>query len=204
MPRTLHACTACLLLLLQPVAANAEEPPSAWDRTLSAINSTTAFPLASKEQQDRGWLSGVWDGTKRIWEEGRSDIYLSGYYWHTSYRFTAEDRASYNDWGLGGGYGRSLTDEKDNQRMLFGMVVQDSYSKPMYLAGYGWLARWKVAQDLRVGAGYTVTIISNSKATGYIPFPAPTPLASVGTDDAALYATYINGIFYFFLKASFF
>jgi palmitoyl transferase len=190
-------------MLFASAAARAEEPPSTWDRMLSAINSTTTFPLASKEQQAEGWFTGVWDGTKRVWSEGRTDIYFSGYYWHMAYRFTEEDRASYNNWGWGGGYGRSLTDEKDNQRMLFGMVVADSFNKPMYLAGYGWLARWKLAGDLRVGAGYTVTIISNSKATNYIPFPAPTPLASVGTDDVALYATFLNGILYFFGKVTF-
>ena len=203
MPLLLRVCTVFLFILLGPVAATADEPPSAWDRSLSAINSTTTFPLASKQQQDAGWFHGAWDGIKRIWNDGRNDIYLSGYYVHLPYRFTAEERASYNDWGLGGGIGRSLIDERDNERMLFGMVVQDSYSKPMYLAGYGWLARWKIADELRVGAGYTVTIISNSKATNYIPFPAPTPLVSIGTDDVALYGTFIPGILYFFGKVSF-
>lgn len=203
MPSLLRTLAPCLLMLLASAAVRAEEPPGSWDRTLSAINSTTTFPLASSEKQAEGWFTGAWDGMKRIWNEGRNDIYLSGYYVHLPYNFTAEQRASYNDWGLGGGFGRTLTDEKDNQRMLFGMIVQDSFRKPMYLAGYAWLARWKVAEELRVGAGYTVTIISNSKATGYIPFPAPTPLVSIGTDDVALYGTFINGILYFFAKTSF-
>ena len=203
MSRHLHACTVCLLMLLAPVAARTEEPPSTWDRTLSAINSTTTFPLASKQQQGEGWFSGAWDGVKRIWNEGRNDIYLSGYYVHLPYRFTAEERASYNDWALGGGFGRSLIDEKDNQRLLYAMIVQDSYYKPMYLAGYGWVARWKISDELRVGAGYTLSIISNSKATGYIPFPAPAPLVSIGTDDVALYGTFIPGIIYFFGKVRF-
>ncbi len=203
MPHLPRACAVLLLTLFAFPAVRADETPSAWDRTLSALNSTTTFPLASPEKQGEGWFTGAWDGMKRVWNEGSTDIYLSGYYWHAPYGFTAEQRAGYNDWALGGGYGRTLTDERDNQRMLYGMIVQDSYRKPMYLAGYGWLARWKVTGELRLGAGYSLVVISNSKATSYIPFPAPVPLVSIGTDKAAIYGTYFNSIAYFFTKVSF-
>jgi lipid IVA palmitoyltransferase len=203
MPPQLRACAVLLLTLFAPFAASADETPSAWDRTLSALNSTTTVPLASKEEQDKGWFSGAWDGMKRLWHDGSSDLYLSGYYWHAPWNFTSYERSEYNDLALGGGYGRSLIDEKDNQRLLYAMIVQDSFRKPMYLAGYGWVARWKVAGDLRLGAGYTISIISNSKATSYIPFPAPTPLVSIGTDKVAVYGTYLNSIAYFFAKVTF-
>ena len=203
MLRALPACAVLLLALFAPLAVRADESPSAWDRTLSALNSTTTFPLGSKEEQDKGWFSGAWDGMTRVWKDGSSDLYLSGYYWHAPYNFDSYERSEYNDLALGGGYGRSLTDEKDNQRMLYAMIVQDSYRKPMYLAGYAWLARWKVAGELRLGAGYTISIISNSKATGYIPFPAPTPLVSIGTEKVSIYGTYLNSIAYFFAKVSF-
>jgi len=197
--------TVAVLLLASvvPLRANAAQQPSAWERLLSAVNSTTPFPLASEEQQHEGWFHGAWDGIKRIWGEGSSDLYLSGRYWHTPWGFTNEDRARYDDWALGGGYGRTLTDEKDNQRLLYAMVVQDSFEQPMYLAGYGWLARWKVGGPFRVGAGYSIVILSNGTATSYIPFPAPAPLASFGTDRIAIYGTYFNSIFYFFAKLSF-
>ena len=203
MPRLMRAPAALLLALLAPGAASAEEPTSAWDRTLSALNSTTPFPLAEKEAQDRGWFSGAWDGVKRIWKEGGSDLYLSGRYWHSPWGFSDEDRARYDDWGLGGGFGRRLIDEKGNERMLYALVVQDSFEKPMYLGGYGWLARWKAGGDLRLGAGYSIVIISNSTASDYIPFPAPVPLVSFGTEKVSLYGTYFNSIAYFFAKLSF-
>jgi palmitoyl transferase len=203
MSRRMHVRVVLLLALFAPGAASAEETNSVWDRTLSAVNSTTTFPLASKEKQDNGWFSGAWDGVKRVWNEGSSDLYLSGYYWHTPWGFSAEKRAEYNNWGLGGGYGRSLTDALGNQRLLYALVVQDSFKKPMYLAGYGWLARWKLPGDLRLGAGYSLAIISNSSATSYIPFPAPVPLVTFGNDKASLVGTYINSIAYLFLKVSF-
>ena len=203
MPAPIRAPSLLLLASLATGGAIADEPQGAWDRTLSALNSTTPFPLSTEEEQTKGWFSGAWGGTKRIWKEGDSDIYLSGYYWHTPWGFSDEDRAKYDDWGLGGGYGRTLTDEKDNQRLLYALVVQDSFEKPMYMAGYGWLARWRLAGDIRAGAGYSIVILSNSRATNYIPFPAPVPLASFGTDKVALYATYLNAIVYLFAKLSF-
>ncbi len=198
-----RALAVFVLASATAVWASPAEPADAWDRALSALNSTTPFPLASQEEQDRGWFSGAWDGIKRIWNDGNSDLYLSGRYWHTPWGFSDEDRARYDDWGLGGGYGRSLTDEKGNQRLLYAMVVQDSFNKPMYLAGYGWLARWDVGGGLRAGAGYSIVMLSNDTATDYIPFPAPVPLASLGTDEVSLYGTYFNSIFYFFAKVGF-
>jgi palmitoyl transferase len=203
MPLRIHTHAVLLLALLAPAAASAGEPNSAWNLSLSAVNSTTTFPLASNEAQDRGWFSGAWDGVKRLWNEGSTDLYLSGRYWHAPWGFSAEKRAEYNNWALGGGYGRTLTDELGNQRMLYALVVQDSFKQPMYLAGYGWLARWKLPADLRLGVGYSIAIVSNGAATGYIPFPAPVPLVTFGTDKAALVGTYINSIAYFFLKVSF-
>lgn len=203
MPAPIRAPLLLLLASLATGGAIADERQGAWERTLSALNSTTPFPLSTEEEQTKGWFSGAWGGIKRIWKEGDSDLYLSGYYWHTPWGFSDEDRAKYDDWGLGGGYGRTLTDEKDNQRLLYALVVQDSFEKPMYMAGYGWLARWRLAGDIRAGAGYSIVILSNSTATNYIPFPAPVPLASFGTDKVALYATYLNAIFYVFAKLSF-
>jgi hypothetical protein len=68
--------------------------------------------LGSKEEQDKGWFRGAWDGVKRVWTDGRSDLYLSGWYWHTPWGFSAEKRSEYNNWGLGVGIGRTLTDAK--------------------------------------------------------------------------------------------
>jgi hypothetical protein len=203
MPRRRYARAVLLLAFLAPAAASTEELNSAWDRSLSAVNSTTSFPLASKEAQGMGWFSGAWDGVKRVWNEGRSDLYLSGRYWHAPWGFSAEDRAEYNNWGLGGGFGRTLTDELGNQRLLYAMVVQDSFKQPMYLAGYGWLARWKLPADLHLGAGYSIAIISNGAATDYIPFPMPVPLLTFGTDKASLVGTYFNSIAFLFFKVSF-
>lgn len=197
-----------LILLLAWSALHApialgEEASDGWSAFGRAINSTTAFPLGSEEARGQGWFSGAWDGAKRIWREGTHDIYLSGYYVHMPYAYSAEQREKYNDnaWGLG--YGRTLTDERDNQRMFYGIIAADSYNKPTYMVGYAWLARWSLGGDLKVGAGYSAGLVAHSHTTNYFPVPIVTALASIGTDRASLFLSYFYSVTYFFAKVSF-
>ena len=200
MRRRLQIFAVLALALVALPARSQEESTSDWAQ---AVNSTTPFPIGERTEQEKGWWSGAWDGTKRIWREGGHDLYLSGYYWHSPVWYSAEQRSKYSDTAFGLGYGRTLTDEKDNQRMLFAIVAQDSLRKPMYLAGYAWLARWRIGDEgFRVGAGYSVTVISHS-SLDYIPVPFPTPMLSLGTDRVSAFATWVGGVTYFFGKISF-
>jgi palmitoyl transferase len=198
--------TALLLLtavtLIAPCAA-AEDGSDAWNTFADKIGSTTPFPLGTEEARAEGFWHGLWDGTKRIWHEGSQDLYLSGYYYHAPYHYSAEKRDTLNDAGWGVGYGHTLTEDNGNQRMLLGIVARDSYRKPMYVAAYVWLARWDVGHDVRVGAGYSALIIAHSTATNYWPAPYLAPVASIGTDNAAVYGTFARGVAWFFLKLSF-
>lgn len=197
----IRVLSTLLLAAIAPLAAS-QESPGSRGRTVDAIESTTPFPLGSDEERNRGWLSGAWDGTKRIWNDGSEDLYVSGYVWHMPYKWSAERRSTFNNnaWGLG--YGRTLTDDRDNQRMLFGIIASDSYRRPMYMAGYAWLARWPLAGELRIGAGYSALLVRH-ESTADFPVPVVVPLASIGTNSAALYATFISGMTYFFGKVTF-
>ena len=204
MTKLLTASAVSLLVFLLANGANAAERAGGhWQRMLETLNATSPYPVALQVDQGKGWLQGVWGGIKTIWEDGDTDIYLSGRYWHTPWGFSEEDRAKYDDWGLGGGYGRSLLDERGNQRLLYAMAVQDSFEKPMYLIGYGWLARWSICGNLNIAAGYSLVLLSNDTASDYIPFPAPVPLASIGDEKISLFCTFFNSIFYIFAKLSF-
>jgi palmitoyl transferase len=194
-----------LLLCLAPSVpcAAADDPNDGWKTLGDKVGSTTPFPLGTHEARAEGFWHGVWDGTKRIWSEGSQDLYVSGYYYHTPYGFSKSRRDEFNDNAWGAGYGRTLTEDNENQRMFYGMVVHDSHRKPLYLAGYAWLARWDMGRDLRVGAGYSALLIAHSTSTNYWPVPLLAPIVSFGTNDAALYGTYFNAIGYFFFKLSF-
>jgi palmitoyl transferase len=196
------------LLVLTAVALNAPctaaaESADGWNDFVDKVGATTPFPLGSASAREEGFWHGVWDGTKRIWNQGSQDLYLSGYYYHAPYRYSAEKRDEFNDkaWGLG--YGHTLTEDNDNQRMLVGIVARDSYRKPLYVAGYVWLARWEMGHDLRVGAGYSALLIAHSTATNYWPAPYVAPVASIGTNNAAIYGTYVRGVAWFVVKLSF-
>jgi palmitoyl transferase len=197
---------AAILFLLAPIAsplAAAEDVSDAWKTFGDRVDSTTPSAIASPEARDEGPWHGLWDGTKRIWNEGAQDIYVSGYFYHAPYGFSRERRDEFNDNAWGGGYGRTLTEDNLNQRMLYGIIATDSHRKRLYLAGYAWLARWPFIGGLRVGAGYSALLISHSTSTNYWPVPLLAPVASIGTDNAAIYATYFNSIGYFFTKLSF-
>ena len=191
-----------LLAICSPLAA-AEDPPDAWKAFTQKVDSTLPLALASPAARAEGWWSGMWDGTKRIWADGTQDFYASGYFYHTPYGFPQQKRDDYNDNAWGAGYGRTLTEDNDNQRMFYGLVARDSHQKPMYLAGYAWLARWDFVREVRVGAGYSVLLIAHSTSTNYWPVPLLAPVLSIGTNDVAIYATYFNAIGYFFTKFSF-
>jgi len=202
--RARHAAVLLLAATLAlPLGAAAEDVADTWKSFGEKINSTTPAALQSAEARAAGPLQGLWDGTKHIWNEGTQDIYVSGYFYHTPYGFSHEKRDEYNDNAWGGGYGRTLTEDNLNQRMLYGIIATDSHRKRMYLAGYAWLARWPFIGGLRVGAGYSALLISHSTSTNYWPVPLLAPVASIGTDNAAIYATYFNAIGYFFTKFSF-
>ena len=206
--RTLAALShaAFVLLLAIPLDARcaaAEESANGWKAFTDQVDSTTPFPLGTESARAEGLWHGIWDGTKQIWNEGSQDFYASGYFYHTPYGFPSYKRDQYNDNAWGGGYGRTLTQENDNQRMFYGIVAKDSHGNPMILAGYAWLARWDLGRDLRVGAGYSALLISHSASTNYWPIPLLAPVVSIGNNDVALYGTYFNAIGYFFFKFSF-
>jgi len=188
--------------LAGPCAA-ADESDDEWKAFGDKVDSTTPLPLGTEAARKEGFWHGVWDGTNRIWNEGSQDFYVSGYFYHTPYGFPSHKRDQYNDNAWGGGYGRTLTENNENQRMFYGLVAKDSHGNPMFLAGYAWLARWDLGRDLRVGAGYSALLISHSTSTNYWPVPLLAPVVSIGNNDVALYGTYFNAIGYFFFKFSF-
>jgi palmitoyl transferase len=186
-------------------AARAQQAPDEGAGKLEALSATTPAGVAATSAPDAGWFDRAWDGTKRIANEGDRDFYLSGAIYHMPYAYSSERRGELNEGGWGGGLGKTLTDARDNQRMLYAMAIRDSHYKPQYMAGYAWMARWNMGGDVKLGLGYTAMLIARSDYSDYTPMPVILPLVSVGTDRAALYATFVpfSNVFYMFGKLSF-
>ena len=117
---------ASALLLLTtaalPLVAAAEDIAEVWKAFGDRINSTTPAALQSTEAREAGPLQGLWDGTKRIWNEGAQDIYVSGYFYHAPYGFSHEKRDEFNDNAWGGGYDCDASRPSMSNRPLFAPV----------------------------------------------------------------------------------
>jgi len=187
--RTARGVTTALGIAAAPAVA--QEPPGFWERSAAVVNATTPFSLGSAAERERGWLRGAWDGTRRIWREGTHDLYLSGYTWHLPYAYTTAQREEENAFTYGLGFGKTLTDERDNQRSVYALVLKDSNYNAQFSVGYAWMARWRLAGDLRGGLGYSAALVARKDYFNYVPFPAVVPLASLGNDTFTLFATYI-------------
>src|SRR5215471_15631396 len=78
------------------------------------------------------WLNA---GCRRLvdtYKDGKTDLLVSGYAWHTPWTWTAEKRAEENSNAWGGGLGRTVERENGDTDTVFALVFSDSHSKPEY------------------------------------------------------------------------
>ncbi len=157
-------------------------------------------------------LDNNWAQSKRAWTEGRHDLYLSGYTWHLPYAYDSAQRADYNNNAWGGGFGKSVLDDRGNTHGLFAMVFSDSHGKPQYQAGYSWTHYWNIGSSkFDAGLGYTAFLFARSDMSNYFPYPAILPLASVRWDKSLeVMTTFVPGfgdgrgnVLFFFGRVSF-
>jgi palmitoyl transferase len=174
-------------------STDTQESKGFWSSTLETLNNATPNVIGAKPERDTGWFSGAWDGTKRVWNEGKWDLYVSGYTIHLPYAYTQEEIEKENAWTYGLGVAKRVIDERDNEHSLYALMIKDSHYYWQYSAGYAWMARWRPMEHLRVGLGYSLFIMSRQDINNYIPFPGIAPLVSVGASRVDLFATFIPG-----------
>ena len=164
-PRAVQACALAALLMCAPAAAQ-EAPPK--DNNDESVAGALAPVDASEEPQPKAG-----SGFRSIWTSGGSDIYVPGYIWHLPYKYSPEQIARYNTaaWGLG--YGRTLRGSGANHpRSLFAIVSADSYSRPQYMLGYSWRARWHPGGGpFALGGGYSALVVGREDKFNYAPLP---------------------------------
>src|SRR3546814_2081058 len=73
------------------------------------------------------------------------------------------------------------------------MSFLDSHARVQAMAGYGFLKIARVSANWRLGAGYTLFLMSRKDIMDYVPFPGILPLVSVQYRKASVNATYIPG-----------
>lgn len=138
------------------------------------------------------WLDQKCTRGAAAFRSGADQLYLTGYSYHGRRTYTSEKIEGFNEDAWGGGYGRRLVDERGNSHEVYAMAFSDSHAKPQYMAGYGWLARWALTDDLRAGAGFTAFVALRSDFCRYAcPVPAVLPLGSLEYRSVSLMASYV-------------
>ena len=120
------------------------------------------------------------------------DVYMSGYAYHDRETYTRKQLNKMNENTWGGGLGRTLRNARGNDESVYGVVIRDSNNRPQWMAGYA--HQWMfpvVSKKFEVGAGLTALLVRRHDWYNGRPFPAVLPVASIGTRDAQLVATYV-------------
>lgn len=138
------------------------------------------------------WLIDKCDNAVKAYDSGSNQLYLTGYARHGRGTYTAERIDELNEKAWGGGFGREVVDARNNSHEIYGVAFSDSHGKPQYMAGYNWLARWGLTENLRVGVGLTAFLALRSDYCGYLcPVPGILPLGAVQYRRVSVMASYL-------------
>jgi lipid IVA palmitoyltransferase len=143
---------------------------------------------------ETGTFTKITSFVKRIFREGDTALYLSGYAYHLRGVYSEEDLKDTNEEAWGGGIGKVLIDEKNRAHELYLFASLDSHNHMQVLSGYIKQWRHSFTDRLSVGAGFTVFIMSRPDIFHGIPFPGILPVASIEFRPVTLLATYIPTI----------
>ncbi len=160
-----------------------------------ALAGAATLALAPAAHADDDQYS-LWQSTKdhaaTIWNQGESELYLSGVAHHGRSTYTPEKLNELNEHAWGLGYGKTLRNEKGDDESLYGFVIKDSHRHPQYMAGYAYEWVFPIAKTgLEVGLGGTAMLMSRQDYLNSVPFPVPLPLASIGTKKGKIMFAYV-------------
>lgn len=173
-----------------PAAQSAYKPALSSLIVASFLISPPSF---AQETEDQGPFEKVGATFKNIAKEGRWDLYLSGFAYHDRSTYTDSHIRKMNEKAWGGGIGKTIRNERGNNESLYFMVIRDSIRRPQWMTGYAyeWIHPIGASGKLEAGAGITALITRRSDWWGGKPIPGILPIASIGTQNAKLMATFL-------------
>lgn len=150
-----------------------------------------AILFSSRAYAAPEWWHDAGDRLQTIAHQGAPDLYLSGYAHHGRSTYTPERLAELNERAWGVGFGTRLRDEHGSDQMVYALGLSDSHRKPQLMAGYGreWIQ--PLGAGLEVGGGLTAMLMSRADYFHGLPFPMLLPIASLGSSDIKLRASYV-------------
>lgn len=146
----------------------------------------------AKELDNQSWWSGAKESLSQTWQSQDYELYIPVNTWHNRNFYTKEKIDEYNErpWGLG--VGKYRFDEDGDWHALYAMAFEDSNNAIEPVAGYAFQKVWRPAEDVRLGAGYTLGLTMRHDMH-YIPIPVIAPVFSVAYKQLAVQSTYIPG-----------
>ena len=104
--------------------------------------------------------------------KGQTDVYVTSICHHGRGTYNPEQVERLNEFCKGGGVGKSWTNEKGEDEMIYAMVFADSHNEPEYIAGYGWQKRYRLSDKVDLGYGLTAGF-THRRDLGLIPVLLP-------------------------------
>jgi palmitoyl transferase len=133
-------------------------------------------------------------GCRRVvdtYDNGKNELLVSGYAWHTPWTWTSEKRAEENEFAYGGGWARAVERENGDTDTVFFLVFADSHENAQFNLGYAWTTYWGEREKLQAGLGYTAMIFQRPDIAGGVPLPVILPLATLRYRKVEVLTTYI-------------
>lgn len=126
-----------------------------------------------------------------VYDNGQSNLLLSGYAHHGRGTYTAERLHELNEKAWGMGFSKTVRDARDNEEIVYAMGISDSHFKPQLMAGYSYEWMQSLGGNWEAGIGATGMLMSRQDYFGGFPFPVALPVASIGTRSTKLMASYV-------------
>jgi len=125
------------------------------------------------------------------YQNGYTEVLVSGYAWHIPATWTPEKRAELNANQWGGGLAKTTEDDDGNNHTVFFLAFEDSHKHVESQIGYGYTKFFGAREGVQVGLGYTVMLVQRVDIANGVPFPALLPLLEFRYSKATLMTTYI-------------
>jgi palmitoyl transferase len=152
-------------------------------------------PMAAMAQEPVQWWEKAQKHAATIANQGKFDLYVSGYSYHGRGTYTAERLKELNEKAWGAGFGKSLRNAKGDVETLYFLASSDSHAQPQLMGGYAYRWMWPAGgTGLEVGAGFTAFLVSRRDYFSGFPFPGILPVASIGTRRTQLMLSYVPRI----------
>jgi len=158
---------------------------------LAAILMTPTFAVAMDCGMLHDFLASPCRQSVAAWDEGRNELYVSGYAYHARQTYAADRIRELNEYAWGLGFARSVEDTDGDTHSIYALIFRESHFKYQKVVGYQWQTYWHISEHWKAGAGLSAFFFSRSDVANNLPLPFALPAVSLRYRRVTLYGTFI-------------